>query len=206
MFLIPQSQPHKIIFTAVALLILLGSFIVFHSLSATEVSVSVHEAGFETEPADDALAALRVGKGQRYTIAELNTYTREPGPPRVGIQIGHWQNEVMPEELSGLEENTGAIWQGLRERDAMYEIVTLVKAELEAAGIVVDVLPATVPKGYKADAFISVHADGNKNTAINGFKIAAPRIDYSGRAGALVDALYESYGAASAKIRPLPIG
>ncbi len=151
------------------------------------------EAGFESEPTTQDITALRIGKGQNYTLDELRTYTREPGPWRVGLQTGHLDNAVMPEELQNLEGNTGASYRDLEEQEVMVEIVNRTAQKLEARGVIVDLLPATVPKGYKADAFVSVHADGNKNTNINGFKIAGPRIDFSGRAHVLSNALYASY-------------
>jgi hypothetical protein len=74
-------------------------------------------------------------------------------------------------------------------------IAEQVVAELTAAGVQADLLSTIVPPGYVADAFVSIHADGNRDTSVRGFKIAPPRRDYSGRATALVDALYASYGA-----------
>jgi hypothetical protein len=57
-------------------------------------------------------------------------------PPRVGIQIGHWQRENAPDELAGLRANSGANISGISEAEVMYEIGTLVKSYLEAEGIV----------------------------------------------------------------------
>ena len=34
----------------------------------------------------------------------------EPGPRRVGIQIGHWQTDNVPPELRRLEIQTGTSW------------------------------------------------------------------------------------------------
>jgi len=77
----------------------------------------------------------------------------------------------------------------------MNVIVELVAERLRTEGVVVDILPATVPPKYQADAFVSIHADGNPNSDVRGFKIAGPRRDYSGLASVLVSALYEEYDA-----------
>lgn len=157
------------------------------------------EAGFEDEPAEPT--DYRLGQGGWYTLEELRSWQRQPGPLRVGLQVGHLDNDQVPEELSGLTRNgAGATAAGYNERDTVAVITELVAEQLEAAGVVVDVLPATVPPGYEADAFVSIHADGNRNAGIRGFKIAGPRRDYSGRSAALVTALYKSYGEAT----PLP--
>ncbi len=164
------------------------------------------EAGFEAEPENGDVAAhltatptpeYRVGRGQ-YTLAELASWERPAGPLRVGVQIGHLDNGDVPEELSGLTRNgAGAVWGPYNERDTMAVIAELVAAELRANDIEVELLPAVVPPGYVADAFVSIHADGNTNESVRGFKIAGPRRDYAGTSEALVDALYESYAAAT---------
>lgn len=134
------------------------------------------------------------------TPEELLVYgprERVPGPAQVGIQVGHWQLENVPEELQGLQDSTGAVSGEYTEQEIVLRIGELVRAELEAAGVVVDFLPATVPIDYEADAFISIHADGSNNGAANGFKIAGPRHDFSGRSEALVADLYDAYGEAT---------
>jgi hypothetical protein len=158
-------------------------------------SFTEHEEGFDSEPA--VLTDYRLGAGSRYTLTELTTWQRPEGPLRVGLQVGHWRNNEVPTELANLSRNTGATWGGLTERDVVYEIVQHTAARLKDAGITVDILPTTVPPGYLADAFISVHADGNTSSAANGFKIAGPRRDYAGTSDALIDALYDAYGPAT---------
>ena len=162
-------------------------------VGVTHDSFSETEAEFEAEPATEEFQNLPVGAPQKYTMSELQNWERAPGPLRVGLQVGHWQNQSMPEELENLERNTGAVWNGMTEAEAILPIVQIAAENLEAAGIEVDILPATIPPGYEADVFAAVHADGNQNTAINGFKFAAPRRDYAGTSQALVDLLYESY-------------
>ncbi len=39
-------------------------------------------------------------------------------------------------------------------------------------GIQADLLPATVPPGYKADAFVAIHGDANGSAAVSGYKVA----------------------------------
>ncbi|MBY0310320.1 N-acetylmuramoyl-L-alanine amidase [Patescibacteria group bacterium] len=118
---------------------------------------------------------------------------RLPGPPRVGIQVGHWQREALPEELNGLTGSSGANAGGYTEEEVNIMVAREVVKLLTAAGVEVDLLPVAIPIDYRADAFISIHADGSSNTAVSGFKFAPPRTDFSGRAGELVAALYASY-------------
>jgi hypothetical protein len=175
--------------------LLVAGYVFIFSPPTTEdtASFSGEEVGFEAEPQSIELSSLRIGKGRNYSIDELQTYTRTPGPWRVGLQIGHWQNDRVPPELNNLTGNTGATWNGVTEAEVIYDIVMKAVPLLESAGVVVEVLPAMVPKGYKADAFVSVHADGNQNSRISGFKLAGPRIDYSGRADVLVRSITAAY-------------
>ena len=125
-----------------------------------------------------------------------------PAPPRpqfhVGIQAGHWQEADMPDELASLRGQTGAEGNGWREVDINLSVANGVAALLRQAGIVVDVLPATVPVGYKADAFLAIHGDANSNTSISGFKMA--RADWSKiprRDDALIASVSAEYQAAT---------
>jgi hypothetical protein len=197
-------MPNKVKYVSVGVVLLLGSFYVLTQASNTgarlddDHSFSETELGFDAEPAAVSLADVTVGPGGKYTLEELATWERPKGSLRVGVQVGHWQNQDMPEELSNLERNGGgASWGDLSERAVVLTISKLVQELLEAEGVEVDLLPATVPKGYVADAFVSVHADGNANTGVNGFKIAGPRRDYSGTSEALVKSIYDSYGPAT---------
>ncbi len=124
-------------------------------------------------------------------------YRRPEGPPRVGLQVGHWKLSEVPEELEGLRASTGAQGGGYTEWQVNLAIAERAKALLEAKGVVVDLLPATPPIDYAADAFVSIHADGNNNTSVSGYKLATPRRDFSGKADMLMAALYESYGEAT---------
>lgn len=128
-----------------------------------------------------------------------------PGPLRVGIQAGHARLDEVPEELEGLRRSTGAYGGGKSEAEVVLKIAEEVKKILEAQGMAVDLLPATVPVDYVADAFVSIHADGNGSPSASGFKISGPRRDFSGRSEALVSALYDSYGAETGLRRDLNI-
>lgn len=55
----------------------------------------------------------------------------------------------------------------------------------------------TIPIDYQASAFLSLHGDGSSDTSISGFKITAPRTDFSGRAQVLKEVLEASYAAAT---------
>ncbi len=125
------------------------------------------------------------------------SWRRAPGPARVALQAGHWQVDDVPEELSGLKGSTGARGGGYTEQELVLDIARRTKALLEKDGVLVELLPATIPVDYTADAFISIHADGNASSNVSGFKIAAPRGDFSGWSDDLVEALYASYDEAT---------
>ena len=135
-----------------------------------------------------------------FTAEEARYYEtpRPSGPFRVGIQAGHHLlGDSLPEELAGLRSSTGARGGGYTEQETVLTIAQKVKALLEEHDIIVDLLPATVPVDYRADAFVSIHADGSTSANVSGFKITEPRRDFSGKAKDLVVALYESYEAAT---------
>lgn len=94
--------------------------------------------------------------------------------PRVGLQVGHLRSNELPEELARLRTSTGARWGGVSEAQLNLDIVNRVRPLLEAQGVIVDVLPATVPPGYDADAFLAIHADGSAGAAARGWKLATP--------------------------------
>lgn len=117
-----------------------------------------------------------------------------PGPRRVGLQAGHWLNDEVPPELGRLQG--GAVGGGKQEWEVNLDIARRAAALLEASSIQVDVLPATVPEGYRANAFIALHADGDPAGQANGFKVARPGFsslpDVDDR---LVDTLNQVYAA-----------
>jgi hypothetical protein len=114
------------------------------------------------------------------------------GPRRVGLQAGHWLNEQVPPELGRLQH--GSFGGGKSEWEVNLDIALLASAMLESAGIVVDVLPATIPPSYRAHAFVSIHADGGAAN-LHGFKIARPAFSSVPDADdQLLDDLYREYG------------
>ena len=110
------------------------------------------------------VVAVSVPAGDRGTLT----------PWRVGIQAGHWQIDQLPDEQRRLRADTGAQWGSLTESAVNLEIARRVVAQLQAAGVTADLLPATVPPGYDADAFVAIHADDGAGTAASGWKIATP--------------------------------
>ena len=117
-------------------------------------------------------------------------------PVRVGIQVGHWKADELPEELERLRTSTGAFSAGLSEATVNLDVARRIARLLEAQGVIVDVLPATVPPAYDADAFVALHADGSRSPGARGYKIAPPWRT-SRAAAALRDAIYATYGAAT---------
>ncbi len=92
------------------------------------------------------------------------------GPARVGLQVGHLEAAGQPDELAELRYSTGAHWDGVDEVEVNLAIVTALADRLRERGLVVDVLPATVPPRYRADLLLSVHVDANPNEERSGYK------------------------------------
>jgi len=115
---------------------------------------------------------------------------------RVGLQVGHWQAADLPAELASLRTETGASAGGHEEVDLNLQIARQVVALLTARGITVDLLPATIPPGYRADAFVAIHCDYNNDPAMRGFKLARYGDSASpARDDALLNAIAGTYGA-----------
>lgn len=134
--------------------------------------------------------------------ASIPTTGPASNPPsthfRVGIQAGHWKESELPAELASLRGETGAVGTGWREVDVNLSVANSVAALLRRKGIQVDVLPATVPVGYSADAFLAIHGDANDNTSFSGFKMArATWSKIPRRDDALVAAVSATYQAAT---------
>ena len=92
--------------------------------------------------------------------------------PRVGIQVGHYKAIEQPEELKNIRYSTGAQVGNFKEVDINMAVAKMLRDMLEARGIIVDMLPATVPKNYQADVFISIHADASIDRNRRGYKSA----------------------------------
>lgn len=115
------------------------------------------------------------------------------GPPHVAIQIGHLDADAQPDELAPLRASTGAQVGTLREVDVNRAVAEALAAHLTAAGVVVELLPATVPPRYRADVMISLHADANPDPGRSGYKSAHSVPARNGREPLLkstVDAAY----------------
>lgn len=174
----------------IAFLLLLAGLSIAAGTLAMAPSFSFTEAEFEP----DDLSEPMIG---RYSLVELERWTRPPGPPRVAIQAGHWKNNEVPDELQGLKDNGGATGGNVTERAVVLTIAERMVAMLTEQGVVAELLPTTIPPGYVADAFVSIHADGSLDTSVSGYKVAAPRRDYSGASTDLANRIGSAYGAAT---------
>jgi hypothetical protein len=126
-------------------------------------------------------------------------WIRPDGPVRIGLQVGHWKTDEMPDEQQRIKDSGGGTTgRGIPEWQIVMTIAEITKELLEAEGYAVDLLPATVPIDYWADAFISLHADGSLSTETNGYKIAAYRRDQTGDATILANFIDQEYGIATA--------
>jgi N-acetylmuramoyl-L-alanine amidase len=95
-----------------------------------------------------------------------------PARIRVGIQAGHWLGGELPDELAHLQLSAGTSAGGATEAEVNRAIALRVATLLESIGVTVDLLPAAVPPGYTADAFVALHADGFRQMSAHGFKVA----------------------------------
>lgn len=130
------------------------------------------------------------------TVAPPPTLTPLPQPwptkyplVYIGVVAGHWQYD------------SGAVCpDGLREVDITLPVAQKVAALLRWQGYQVELLGEydEALMGYRADAFISIHADSCAIPGASGFKVA--RVENSSvpeEEDRLVDCLWEAYGAAT---------
>jgi N-acetylmuramoyl-L-alanine amidase len=115
------------------------------------------------------------------------------GPVRVGLQIGHFEVSNHPEELANLRYNTGASVGGVNEVDVNLVVAQTLRDMLQFEGIVVDLLPATVPRNYKADVFVSLHADSSEDSERRGYKSAVFRFERNKRDAFLKQIIDKNY-------------
>lgn len=153
-------------------------------------SKDIPEYGAPPYTEDDSDSMMLPGF-ERYP--DLLNWKRHEGPLRVGLQVGHWKNSELPDEFEKIRGNSGASSRGIAEWEVNLAIAEETKKILEAENVVVDILPATIPPSYWSDAFVAIHADGSTSSATNGFKVAAPRRDYTGKATDLVKIIEEEY-------------
>lgn len=174
-------------FIGILMAVFLASFFAVRGGYSQTPSVSLDEEGFD--------AADEIMTPEPYVhprLRGLDTWQRPAGPFRVALQAGHWQASEAPDEQENLRKN-GTSAAGVTEWETNLEIAETTKKLLEPYGIIVDILPTTIPPNYWADVFVAIHADGNANTAVSGYKAAAPRRDVTGKAQTFASLLEASY-------------
>jgi len=120
------------------------------------------------------------------------------GQKQVALQVGHWKIEDAPWELRGLDPHRQARGGGYEEWQVNLRIAEETKKLLEQQGIGVTILPAILPGTYKADVFVSIHADQNPGAPwMSGFKLASSAFDASGKAAKLSNFMAKEYAAAT---------
>lgn len=124
------------------------------------------------------LKPISGGKGEPANAPLINplknSYIPLEGPWIVAIQPGHWKVEELPDELRRLRNSTGAEYDGLKEADINLRIAQILVELVKAEGWTALLVPATVPPGLRADAFISIHADYGNGVDREGFKLSPP--------------------------------
>ena len=97
---------------------------------------------------------------------------RLDGKIRIAIQIGHLDVSNHPDELESLRYNTGGGSGDRSELEVNESVAYILRDMLESEGFLVDILPATVPRKYRANLFISLHADSSPDPDRRGYKSA----------------------------------
>lgn len=118
--------------------------------------------------ADTAIAAT----GSWLERGALEVRSLLLGQVRVGIQIGHLDARAHPGEHARLRVSTGGEANGVTEVEINQAVATALAERLASAGVAVDLLPASVPPRYRADAFVSLHADSSPSATRRGYKTA----------------------------------
>lgn len=131
---------------------------------------------------------------ERFKIKNFDEWQRPTGPLRVGLQVGHLKTDELPDELEHIRIHGGGTKGGGKSEWEINQAIALqIKEILELKGVVVDILPATVPVNYWADVFLAIHADGNYDRTVSGFKAAGSWRDYTNKRDLLVTTLEEEY-------------
>ncbi len=147
------------------------------------------------QDADVRLSRILAGDAQVSQVARVRGWLL--GPPRVGLQVGHWLAERHPEETAALRISTGGYARGVEEIDINMAVVTELTRRLSQAGVHVDILPAVVPPDYRADVFLSIHADSSENPERRGYKSAHRQPERNDREPLLLRAIDRAYLEAS---------
>lgn len=155
--------------------------------------------GFIVTQNDKAKEDVLSSETEEEAPNELNPFSlyqnwkRPEGPAKVGIQVGHWKINEVPDELENIRTHTGSSGGGKSEWEVNMEIAKEVQKILEVNGVEVELLPATVPPKYWADIFIAIHADGSTDPRTNGYKFASSWRDFTGKADTLLSILDVEY-------------
>jgi N-acetylmuramoyl-L-alanine amidase len=96
------------------------------------------------------------------------------GPITVALQPGHWKIDELPAEQTRRKRGIGAVHAGVRELDINLAVVDALVPMIRRRGWTAIVVPATVPPGLRADAFLSIHADWAADPYRSGWKLAPP--------------------------------
>lgn len=140
-----------------------------------------------------SVAAVLAASGSDGDSARA-TVERPPARPRVALQVGHWQHDGLPRELRWVATSAGgASFAGIVEWEVNLAIARETQRLLESQGVSVDVIPSTVRPRYRAAAFVSIHADGNADRTVAGFKVAPSAMDESGLSVSLNNSLASHY-------------
>lgn len=181
--------------------IVLAFFAVFFSVFGYQFVWSKIKS-LENEPEFEVVTDEELNQTQNVNCPlGLCNWQRPEGPLKVALQVGHWKNNELPDELEKLRGvSLGTSGGGKMEWEVCLEIAQLTKELLEAKGVLVDILPATVPIHYYADLFIAIHADGNSDTRISGYKAAGSYRDFTAKTDEIVKIFEEEYGKATQMI------
>lgn len=163
-------------------------------LVAAAATAAWHALRAKSAAAMPVVTAIR---SIRADVPSCAATLRNEGRKRVGIQAGHYQIDQLPDEQQALQADYGASAGGVNEVDINLDVAQKAVAILQADGVQADLLPATVPAAYCADAFLAIHADGNDDPTVYGYKVAPSSWDADGRAQALSDDVSAAYEAAT---------
>lgn len=180
----------QFIFLVTAVIMITGWYVFSGTAQTTIIS---------PEPEFEASENVETQDSRLYSrFPDIDSWQRPEGPLRVGLQVGHWRNSELPDELEHLRGTSlGTSGGGKQEWEVNLIIAIETKKLLEKKGVEVDILPATLPPSYYADIFIAIHADGNLNNTLNGFKMSGPRKDYTDKVDTFAKLLTEEYEAAT---------
>lgn len=142
--------------------------LLFAAAAVAAAAAAVALAIQEEPAAPERFVPLRAPARPHYPGLSLRGVV---APWRVALQIGHLDTDQYPPELEHRRTATGASAAGVAEVDVNRVVATAAAELLRKQGVEVVLLPATVPPGFDADAFVAIHADGGGSS---GYKVAPP--------------------------------